>query len=81
MFNYMKSLSVHLHLQEFQWLMLVITLKHHVLYMLLLIMVQYFLPEAQQQLLLSISKNNSKPVLKYVLPHEISFSTSVPARI
>jgi hypothetical protein len=45
-------------------------------------MVQYFSPEAQQQLLLSISKkNNNKPVLKYVQLHEISFSTSAPARI
>ncbi len=51
------------------------------LYMLLLNMVQYFSPVIQQQLLLSITKNNNKPVWKHVPPHEISFSSSVTARI
>jgi hypothetical protein len=49
--------------------------------MLLLNMVQYFSPVALQQLLLSISKNNNKPVLKGDQPHEMSLSTSVTARI
>jgi hypothetical protein len=44
-------------------------------------MVQYFLPVIQQQLLLTISKNTNKPVLNHVQPHEISFNTSVTARI
>ena len=49
--------------------------------MLLLKLVQYFSPVIQQQLLLAISKNNNKPVLNHVQPHEISFSTSIAARI
>ena len=49
--------------------------------MLLLKMEQYFSPVTQQQLLLTISKNNNKPVLKHVQPHEISFSTSIAERI
>jgi hypothetical protein len=44
-------------------------------------MVQYFLSVALQQLLLSISKNNNTPVLKGDQLHEISFMTSVTARI
>jgi coenzyme F420-reducing hydrogenase alpha subunit len=49
--------------------------------MLLLKMVQYFLPVIQQQLLLTISKNNNKPVLEAVQTLETSFSTSVTERI
>jgi hypothetical protein len=49
--------------------------------MLLLKMEQYFSPVTQQLLLLTISKNNNKPMLKHVQPHEIHFSTSIAARI
>jgi hypothetical protein len=75
-FNHMKSLSVHLYLQEIQWLNLVITWKHHVLYMFLLNMVQYISPVALQQPLLSISKTTI--ILMFLLIKASKISSNTP---